>query len=213
VQPHIPANTLPANASSTRRRGTKRLVAGIVVTLLGLMLAVASMVGVARSQVFAWLTAGSHLTPGTFVLDLDTGRHDIQARTAFGDLGRNIDVSVTGPSGDLVLGPASSGRSIVRGESQFLGIAQFDVTQGGKHEITVSQDTPGEVMVLRTGFNGLHVLVAWIIGIAIAAPLALLGLVLIIVGGVARFRSNKQQSINQIPPGFPLPASPVGPLS
>src|SRR3954447_21505627 len=203
-----PSEPIPQPSVPVRRRGTGLIWSGAVIAVLSLAalaVCVAQLAVGAAGSVTDALTSPVLAVPGTRTLRLERSEYAVYelngSQTRRGNVTatrRNSitigpdQVAVAGPDGTpLPLGgPGGGSQYITRGEQIFTAAVFFDVPAAGDYRVAITADQAGQVIVARTlgaAFAGKG---RWAIGLLASVPGVLLGIVLLIVGVVRRYRSR-----------------------
>jgi hypothetical protein len=207
MEPQIPLH-FSAAPEPPKVRGKKRLTSGIVLTVLGVLALVAGVIGVGRSTIVDTLSADIYSAPGSFEVELEQGTHTVFASSR----PTAPDVTITGPGAQATLRRASGSETLTRNQLELRSVHSFEVTTPGTYQVTMSGGYDGNVAVTRSIVDGVTSALAWVAAVLLGSLLAVIGAVLIIVGAVTRSRSSREIEQTTVPPGFPPPAPPVGPL-
>lgn len=217
-------------------RGKGLLVSGAVLLVGGLLLVIAGIVGTATTASSLLSQIGEpQNSPIQVTKQLDAGTtYAVYEATSSGTgssddpLIGNVeigDITVTGPAGPVdVRDTGSSVNTVGSGNQLFAEVATFDPPTTGSYTIAIA--TQGSLVSVAPATSSVGKAAAWIGLVGLGGLLALIGVVLLIVGGVQRSSSRKQQQAalaggyaapypapyptTQAPPaGYPTQAYPV----
>lgn len=221
-----PSEPIPPPSVPVRRRGTWPIWSGAVIAVLSLAalaVCVAQLAVGAAGSVSDALTSPVLSVPGTRTLRLERSEYAVYelngSQTRRGDVTavqrHSItitpdQVTVTGPDGTpLPLGgPGGGSQNITRGEQIFTAAVFFDVPAAGDYRVAITPDQAGQVIVAKTlgaAFAGKG---RWAIGLLASIPGILIGIVLLIVGVVLRYRSRPGRVVVAPVQAWPGPPAP-----
>jgi len=155
---------------------------------------------------FASLFSGTdHDIPSTFTIELDEGTQVVYQEVLSGSARFGAtDVSVEDPSGDtLTVGPVTGSQTLMINGRDFVGVADFDVTESGVHTIEVNSSGPGVVRIAPDIFGQVGLIIAWVGIVGLGLIMAALGLIMFFVSRKRRRRAEQESQFPQPPPGQP----------
>lgn len=177
-------------ASAVHKRGKGALITGAVLLVVGIAL---TFLGIAVPSGAAKEISGTQLTaPKTGPAEWTT---DLAAATSYGVYAEKgaatvspSDVSVTASDGTaLTINKSDSVEVTGDGGKTFTEVANFTIGTSGKFTIKVS--TKGAVVAVAPSVSTVSKAFVWIIALFVGPLLALIGIILLVVGGVQRSKS------------------------
>ncbi len=181
-------------------RGKALIWVGIVMMVLGVVIAgFSGYQAVAGSGVVDTMTAPTVGVPGTVVQSLQPGRYVVYESRGYTrqyqgyGAGRLTpsDITVSGPGGSVPVSPVSMTETVTRGDNTYVGVAAFDAGSAGDYRITISSDSPGQVIIGPGLGSSFARAFGWLLAVGLGALVGLVGLVLLIVGIVKRSRKPR----------------------
>jgi hypothetical protein len=180
------------------------LVLGLVVVTVGLVKAIAPLVGTLASS-------PSFATPGESRLHLSSGKYLLYERT--GDSGFSLSgnartsitppaVSVTAENGErlYVDGRGSVTERITRDGSVYVGVVRFSVPARGDYTVRVDAPNAGEVIVARSVVDTVRSGLPWWGVTVLGGAGVVSGTVMWIVGASRRRRQGQLYAYTALPP-------------
>jgi hypothetical protein len=202
-------------AEPPKPKGKGALVTGLVLLVVGILMGIGGIIGVATSAASLIKSFGSPQgTPVTITdtLDANTTYVVYELATSGGGtesdpFGYSVaveDITVTGPNGDVAVNdPGRRSDTYTNDGDSFVGVASFDTTVSGSYEVAVA--TEGATVVLAPGFSAFGKSLAWLALIGLGALLGFIGIILLIIGAIRRSSSRKVQPA--YPPQQAFPAA------
>ena len=199
---------------TARPRGKGAIVTGAVLLLLGLVCAVAGIVGVVSTA--SGLISGlgtSHTTPTRFTQSFEAGTTYAvyeQALAGTGVPGEPFqgrvvpgDVVVTAPDGSTVVvdDAPSLSETFSSGTRTYMVVATFVPRSTGTYTVDITTD--GTVVLVAPSVTALAKALPWVALIVVAALIGLAGLVILIVGLVRRSSASRPA----VQHGYALPGT------
>lgn len=167
-------------------------ITGAVLASLGVMMLANSLLGAITEDAFD--------IPGGEERDFDAGNFDVYVSS--GDIFAPVDdiaadaqdVTITNiDTGDnLAITPLSADIPIGRGQTNFLAIATFEVTEPGRYQIAVASEVGGLAFVstaIPTSFSEVQ---THVFMLGAGTVIALIGAVMLIVGVIRRSRAERE---------------------
>jgi len=181
------------------RRPGPRLGVSILVMGLAVVLFIGSVVIIVVGFANKISSGQTLAVPGTSAVQLNSGGYVVFLEyTAVPSTGAppptvaEANVTVTGPTGQTVtLTTLSSPETLTRDHTSYSGVLTFTASTTGMYTIRIIAPAPGQAVVLPSLTQYLHSVIGWAIAAALAIPLWLAGLVMLIVGIVRRSRAGR----------------------
>lgn len=210
--PHSPLAASPGSTSSRRPRiwpAITALTVGTVCAFVGLLLFALG---------FAGVDGPVHQAPVTVSIECHVGDYYVYQRVGYQVSGpgfsyfqsgvptlRPYQVIVRAPDGARTATWATdASESINRGSWSFASSVGFHASRAGKYEVQIARVTPSAVIVAPSLGSAFVRAAKWLILVGVGGPLAVAGLVVLIVALVRRGRQNR------IPAYYGGPPNPWG---
>src|SRR3954471_12694967 len=188
-----------------RKKPGPSLAFSVIVLVLGVVVAVPSIIQAVVPFVRTFASTPSHLTPGVAHLHLSSGDYRVFERTGTRTraggvtFGRNQsvtieprDVRVTRENGDQIgVGFPRTTETITRGSREYTAAVAFRITDGDNYDVAVAPPSPTEIIISRSLGDTFKQSAPWIGATAFAGLVVVAGIVLLIVGLVRRSRANR----------------------
>lgn len=184
-------------------RGRRTLIAGLVITVVSLIVAVTSTVIVVSAMghpLYETITNEARLTPVDAKLTLRAGRTVVYELTERESTSapavekdttiKPKDVKVTGPDGASIptTGFESSSETLSRSDGVYAGVVRFVTPKDGVYRVRVTtKDT--QVVIAPALGSGFRKVLVWLTAGVLSALTFVLGVIVLIVGAVRRRRA------------------------
>lgn len=197
------------------RQGTGAIVTGVVLLLVGIVIAVAGFVGLVStaSRLIPGLGT-AHTTPAEFTQTFDAGTTYAVYETATSGSGTpddpylgNVapgDIVVTASDGSTVVvtDAPSFAQTVTSGSRTYVVVATFDPPVTTDYVVSVT--TEGSTVVVAPALTEVTRSLAWLAPLGIGALVGLIG-VIVLIAGLVRRSSRQPAAV----PGWPGPGGPT----
>ena len=176
-------------APTAQRAGWGMAVIGLVVLILGIVLALIGTLRIVGGVVQA-LDVPTFAVPGATTQQLKQGSNTVYALKDGSPIFALDDVSVEGPNGAIPVSRPTMNETVNLNQDTYQGVATFNTPADGSYTVTV-RGAPGRAAVSTSVVGFFSSSLATIGVISVGGLLALIGIIVFIVGLVRRFATPR----------------------
>lgn len=180
-------------ATATKSVKGPRLLISIAVLVLGIILAVAGIIGFA-SRFVDFLDSPAYTVPGTAQIKLEKGTYLVY------DLARvgldPSELTVTDPNGrDIRVKSTSPNETITHGGGEYRSTVEFEVPRPGRYALRFETTQRTRVIVQHPLGDIVVDNIGWLLAIVAGGLIGVAGLIMLIVGIVRRSKHNRASAM------------------